>query len=640
MAAIYRFGFEGGYFPRGVSVSGGYTVSEGRFGIGSSGITSVDSTETFVILDSKEPSDIIYITEYFNISAYGSGADTNILKFGPISISYSILNGNLSYKNNGNVIWQNVVSIPSNTYVPLSLSVFLNNSGSIETKVGNSTYTFSGDVLSGSLDTHPNKIYLGIGLVGGPQSQFTIDDIAINNGVSVSNLTGSYGTDDNTYPQFIQAFQSSIISTGSTFQWSSGNPQSYPSIPDIVNGTVDSYLIASKYNKVAQFVPAPITSASAAFEGMNVYVIGASTLNVNQKTFLNTYFQTNGNSVNEHDNAEITSVPSTVAYSVFEKDRGGKLTVQDFNSGSIVVVPRQAINKNYYGYGGLGNVEITSSTVIPTDGDFTFLEYQNLAVLSGSTITTSDRCRGLVIYVKENCIIEGSISMDGKGMFGSSGDASVDVWKNTSSLFLESNANLISTSTWPLEQENQLYSSGTSSWFGLNQFTPPNNTGLVGGGGNGGSTSQASGGFGGTSSLWAGGLGGSGAASSLFGIDANNYSISGGGGSIISGSLVSGQGAQHGGGVIYIIVGKNLILGSQSFISARGLTGSNATGTGGQAGGGGGSGGGNITLFYGFNLYNLSGSINVSGGAGGLGINSGQNGSSGSAGTIRLVSLY
>jgi len=55
--------------------------------------------------------------------------------------------------------------------------------------------------------------------------------------------------------------------------------------------------------------------------------------------------------------------------------------------------------------------------------------------------------------------------------------------------------------------------------------------------------------------------------------------------------------------------------------------------------GGGGGGGGSVNVFYGYNFYNLSGSILVNGGLGGNGINGGQNGSDGGAGSSQIVKL-
>ena len=118
-----------------------------------------------------------------------------------------------------------------------------------------------------------------------------------------------------------------------------------------------------------------------------------------------------------------------------------------------------------------------------------------------------------------------------------------------------------------------------------------------------------------------------------------DYSVSGGGQSITSGSLYSGAGAQTSGASIYLFVGKNLILGPSASISSKGTNGGNAGGGGGEAGGGGGSGGGSINIFYGNNFYNLGGILNVSGGLGGSGINEGQNGNSGGSGFIRIFKL-
>jgi hypothetical protein len=92
MSALYRFGFEGGYLPRGISVSGSYMLTDGRSGSGSKAISSIDTDEVFVSMASKEPASEIYITEYVKISSYGLGGNTTLLKFGDVCFFYYIMN--------------------------------------------------------------------------------------------------------------------------------------------------------------------------------------------------------------------------------------------------------------------------------------------------------------------------------------------------------------------------------------------------------------------------------------------------------------------------------------------------------------------------------------------------------------------
>ena len=49
------------------------------------------------------------------------------------------------------------------------------------------------------------------------------------------------------------------------------------------------------------------------------------------------------------------------------------------------------------------------------DGDMIVRNYKNLTVNTGHTLKTSQPCRGLLIYVSENCTIDGSIDMGMRG---------------------------------------------------------------------------------------------------------------------------------------------------------------------------------------------------------------------------------
>ena len=51
------------------------------------------------------------------------------------------------------------------------------------------------------------------------------------------------------------------------------------------------------------------------------------------------------------------------------------------------------------------------------DGDVVVMNYQNLTINSGVTLTTSNRCRGLVIYCLGNCTINGTLSMTARGAY-------------------------------------------------------------------------------------------------------------------------------------------------------------------------------------------------------------------------------
>lgn len=79
---------------------------------------------------------------------------------------------------------------------------------------------------------------------------------------------------------------------------------------------------------------------------------------------------------------------------------------------------------NYFGDGSDGSVT-TSSDVTHTvqnksgsfDGDMVVLQYSQLTISSGDTMTVDQPCRGLFIYVTGNCTIAGTLTMTGKGGF-------------------------------------------------------------------------------------------------------------------------------------------------------------------------------------------------------------------------------
>lgn len=643
MSSLYRFGFEGGYLPNGISISGSYMLTTGRSGGSSTAIASADSSGAIVVIDSKEPSSEIFITEHVKFNTYGLGEDVNIVSFGGVKIDYSLASSTFIYKVSGSVVWQSpLISIPPSTFIPMGFHIKLGNPGKIEATIDLYSYTYTGNTLVGTTDAHPTKIFLGVGSVGTNQPQLIIDDIAINNAISHENSSGSYGTLDASYPKFIRGMRTLLLSTGSMFQWAAGDSYSPVNVMDAVNGVTSSYLLTHQYNKYAMFKTVPIDPTSInSFEGVNVFVEGATVIEGGNNVYLNTYFQTTGGqSINQSENTSISTLPTTVAYTAVENDLGGHMTVDDFNSGSLTIVTRAFINQNYFGTGELGDVAITGSHFIPANNDFTFVEYQNLIITSGSVLTTQSPCKGLVVYVRENCVIEGTISMDGRGQRGYITDSPVNVWRNTSSFSFESASS--SPSTWMSEMAAQPYIANTSSWFGLNVLSSPEQTGIVGGGGRGGDSLIGLGGRGGSSSYWGGGCGGGGAggvAGATTGNDALDYSTPGGGLSVEGSGSIVGQGAQYGGGVIYLFVGGNLILGPQSMITATGSDGGSTVGTINPVGGGGGAGGGNINVFYGTNLYDLGGTFNVNGGKGTQGVNGGDDGQDGSSGSIRLFHL-
>ena len=95
---------------------------------------------------------------------------------------------------------------------------------------------------------------------------------------------------------------------------------------------------------------------------------------------------------------------------------------------------------NYFGAGVADttystNTNLTVSNVQGSyDGDMVLAEYNTLTVDAGVTLSTNVPCRGLFIYVKGNCVINGTISMTAKGAYASPEDTTSPVaWGNAGS---------------------------------------------------------------------------------------------------------------------------------------------------------------------------------------------------------------
>ena len=63
-----------------------------------------------------------------------------------------------------------------------------------------------------------------------------------------------------------------------------------------------------------------------------------------------------------------------------------------------------------------GNVSYTvANTNGSYDGDMVVKNYEDFTIASGHTVTTAQPCRGLLIYVKGDCVINGTLTMTGRG---------------------------------------------------------------------------------------------------------------------------------------------------------------------------------------------------------------------------------
>lgn len=292
-----------------------------------------------------------------------------------------------------------------------------------------------------------------------------------------------------------------------------------------------------------------------------------------------------------------------------------------------------------------GNVTLTSSV----DGDVIVKQYNNLVINSGHTLTVSNRCKGLVLYVKGDCTIDGTIDMTGRGAYvdpiaagvGSNGIRFARLKSGESDVLPASEvdgcgASLIATE----ENQSGIFgngkifqivrsaSSGCGGKGGDAKFIglPPSGSGgqngtCFGGGAGAGGAAYYGGPNAGTAN---GGPGGNGfTPTSTNGGGGGGAGNAGGSGGVASGGATSGSAGSTGtGGLIVLIVRGNLTIGASGVIRSNGANGgaggAGAPGftTGGT--GGGGSGGGIIVILHGGTLSN-SGTIQANGGSGGAG---------------------
>jgi len=339
--------------------------------------------------------------------------------------------------------------------------------------------------------------------------------------------------------------------------------------------------------------------------------------------------------------------------------------------------PKKSENlKNYFGTGARGDVVISADTNLAAilDGAPVIRHYNSLTISSGVTLTTDNRCKGLIIYVRGDCTINGTLTMSGKGAHAtptrdlsiyrapfsgyaySSGTPDIDNLPDETLSICQSGAGrkvyrsahntpeLMGTTGLA---ETRTYFGGHYGFGGVSfPATSPGFAGNEapggGGGGNGGNgtsppyTSHPTiGGFdgydvnhpstgwtgggrpgarGGNGTAFSGGPGGGGGGQNSENSDPTPGNLNGGGPGGSGGSNGGGNGASGGGGVIFLIVGGMLTIGPTGTVSSDGTAGSGGTGFSG--GGGGGSGGGRLVILYARNLSN-AGTVRADGGTGG-----------------------
>ena len=284
---------------------------------------------------------------------------------------------------------------------------------------------------------------------------------------------------------------------------------------------------------------------------------------------------------------------------------------------------------------------------INADGDMVVLQFDTLTVDASTTLTTKHPCRGLFIYVENNCTINGSISMNSRGgkadptSAGGSDSAAVNANGLQLPMITSGGSSTLSAATFSgtgnaavAAVANQSGISGDGTVFAIarsgssggasatgqggGNVGSAGTTGAAiistGGGGSGGTThdnsvsgNPSTSGAGGTGTCFSGGAGGGGtynnnvntpytggAGSSTGGAGGPGYGngtyYAAGGAGNGGGTGVNSSATWHGsdgtGGLIWLVVGGNLTIGSGGSIDVRGQ-GHNTSNMGGGASGGG-----------------------------------------------------
>ena len=302
---------------------------------------------------------------------------------------------------------------------------------------------------------------------------------------------------------------------------------------------------------------------------------------------------------------------------------------------------------NYWGNRFDGALTTSGNVSFPVavDGDVVVKQFSGLTINAGDTVTTSERCRGLVIYVDGDAVINGTLSMTARGanvdptLSNSIPDSGIRLVRRKAGgadLFARSDlggAGLagvgpawIAAESAPTEilRDRKAYFIARSGGVGgtvisFTNWGPPGQpaTNGSGGGGSGGAgvPPSGSGGAGGAGTCYSGGSGGGGG----WNAQGSNGGPYGGAGGVGIGGPDSGAGDGAGntpgrngglgtGGLLVLFVKGKLTIGRGARISCNGIQ-----GEGTFIGGGGGSGGGRLIVLHGGDLFN-QGVIEATGG--------------------------
>ncbi len=347
---------------------------------------------------------------------------------------------------------------------------------------------------------------------------------------------------------------------------------------------------------------------------------------------------------------------------------------------------------NYFGTGADGNCTVSSSAQISSStspaglnntlyGNTIVKNFQNLTINNGILFSPLRPCRGMVIYCTGNLIVNGTISMTGKGGgVGNKIAAPLGIASSTDSRYDLVDATLYfnnfssSASGGRGIPTHWNWAPSGSVWFSNFKIRVPLSGSVAGGtagsgaggagifscgGGGAGGNSPYNGawigGNGGRGTIFSGGGGGGGGgdgggfptATQVFEVGGTGNGGAGGGAGSPLGvyipswaPTVAGTAGGDGvGGLLLLIVRGNITINGT--ISNNGRNGGNGgyTNAAVQCGGGGGSGGGRTLIIYG-GTYTNAGSVVTNGGSGGSGYGAGGSGGSGGAGVITLRKIH
>jgi hypothetical protein len=353
---------------------------------------------------------------------------------------------------------------------------------------------------------------------------------------------------------------------------------------------------------------------------------------------------------------------------------------------SLPDIRRRGGPRNYFGSGADGDVVISANTSLTStaDGDMVVKNYKSLTINAGKILTLANRCRGALIYVQGDCIINGTLSMTARGAHARPTDTTVTA--NTPVAPSDGHAvpadgitirRLAAGQTGTDEDADLMWGCGAAAVAAeLNQPVVSGN-GIViriprvggagaaavtsdnglpggtlanapGGGGSGASSPRYAhvSSAGAAATCYSGGSGGGGVAGSVGAANAVGYGGRGGNGDSSGDPGFGGAGNPIGegdtngavpvagtGGLLILIVGGNL--SGSGVISADGSNGGYTTLAAGSAGGAGSGGGVAVVLHGGTNSF--TGTIRANGGVGGPAYDGGYSRSGGSGGAGSVV---